>query len=211
MNSSRGLAMNETLYTVGHSNRSLEDFLLTIKSHGITAIADVRSQPYSRMHPQFDREVLAASLKAAGIAYVFLGKELGARTLDLSCYVEDKVQFDRLACTAVFKEGLERVRDGMKQYRLALLCAEREPLACHRTILVARQLAMQGIPVRHILSPTEAEDHTQTTDRLLHELDMDEGNLFLNREELIAEAFRLQGERVASQRSDSAVAVDAAE
>jgi uncharacterized protein (DUF488 family) len=203
--------MNETLYTVGHSNRSLEDFLLTIQSHGITAIADVRSQPYSRMHSQFDREALAASLKLSDVAYVFLGKELGARTADLSCYVDDKVQFDRLARTAAFKEGLERVREGMKQYCVALLCAEKEPLACHRTILVARELAMQGIPIRHILSPTEAEDHAQTTDRLLQELEMDEGHLFFNREELIAEAFRLQGQRVAYQRSDSAVAVDAAE
>src|SRR5579859_1320782 len=133
--------MNETLYTVGHSNRTLEELLAALKAHGITAIADVRSQPYSKMHPQFDREALAASLKAEGIAYVFLGKELGARTPDSSCYEDGKVQFDRLARTASFQEGLERVREGMEQYRVALLCAEREPLACHRTILVSRELA----------------------------------------------------------------------
>src|SRR5690242_16269876 len=129
--------MNETLYTVGHSNRTLEEFLSAIKSHGITAVADVRSQPYSRMHPHFDREALAASLKPEGIAYVFLGKELGARTPDAACYIEGKVQFDRLARTPAFQEGLERVRQGMEPYRVALLCAEREPLACHRTILVS--------------------------------------------------------------------------
>jgi len=201
--------MNETLYTVGHSNRTLEGFLSAIKSHGITAVADVRSQPYSRMHPHFDREALAASLKAQGIAYVFLGKELGARTPDATCYVDDKVQFDRLARTAAFKEGLERVREGMKQYRLALLCAEREPLACHRTILVSRELSLRGLKIRHILSATEAEEHEQTTERLLHELDMGEGNLFLGREELIADAYRMQAQRIAYERVDSAVAADA--
>lgn len=201
--------MSETLYTVGHSNRTLEDFLSAIKAHGITAIADVRSQPYSRMHPHFDREALAASLKAEDIAYVFLGKELGARSPDAACYLDGKVQFDRLARTAIFQEGLERVRQGMEQFRVALLCAEREPLACHRTILVSRELALQGLKIRHILSATEVEEHEQTTERLLHELDLEEGNLFLRREELIADAYRMQAQRIAYERADSAVSADA--
>jgi|SRR5579859_3407024 len=201
--------MNETLYTIGHSNRTLEDFLGALKAHGITAIADVRSQPYSKMYPQFDREQLAASLKAHGIAYVFLGKELGARTPDADCYVDDKVQFDRLARKAVFGEGLERVRQGMEQHCVSLLCAEREPLACHRTILVSRELALQGSRVRHILSATETEEHEQTSARLLRELKMEEANLFCSREELIADAYRMQAQRIAYQRSDSAVTADA--
>jgi uncharacterized protein (DUF488 family) len=201
--------VNETLYSVGHSNRTLEDFLSAIQAHGITAIADVRSLPYSKMHPQFDREALAASLKAVGIAYVFLGKELGARTSDNACYVDGKVQFDRLARTQAFHEGLERVRQGMEQYRVALLCAEREPLACHRTILVSRELALRGVPIRHILSATEAEDHEQTNERLLQELGMGEANLFCNREELVANAYRRQADRVAYQRDGAAVTADA--
>src|SRR5215475_3029226 len=111
--------MNETLYTIGHSNRSLEEFLEALKAHGITAIADVRSQPYSRMNPQFDREALSASLKAEGIAYVFLGKELGARSPDSSAYEDGKVQFERLARASIFQEGLDRVRQGMAQFRVA--------------------------------------------------------------------------------------------
>lgn len=201
--------MNETLYTVGHSNRTLDEFLATIKAYGITAISDVRSQPYSRMYPHFDREALAASLKAEGIAYVYLGKELGARSPDRAAYENGKVQFDRLARAPAFREGLERVRQGMQQFQVALLCAEKEPLACHRTILVARELALQGVLVRHILSPTEIEDQAQTDDRLLHQLELEEANLFADKTELIAEAYRLQAQRIAYERTDAAVTAEA--
>ncbi|MBS1840239.1 MAG: DUF488 domain-containing protein [Acidobacteria bacterium] len=203
--------MNEPLYTVGHSNRTLEEFLSLLKVHEIQAIADVRSQPYSKMYPQFDREALAASLKAVGIAYVFLGRELGARSQDPSCYEDGKVQFDRLARAAVFKEGLERVHQGMKQFRVALMCAEKEPLACHRTILVARELSLQGVSIRHILSATESEDHAQTTERLLRQLDMSEANLFMDKTELIDDAYRNQAQRIAYERAESAVAAEALE
>ena len=129
-----------TVFTVGHSTHALDDFLALLLRHGITAIADVRSSPYSRMNPQFNRETLHAALKGAGIAYVFLGAELGARSRDPDCYEDGKVQYDRLARTAAFQRGLARVQQGAAQYRLALMCAEKEPLDCHRTILVARHL-----------------------------------------------------------------------
>ena len=197
--------MSEILYTVGHSNRSLDDFLLTIKSHSIGAIADVRSYPYSNMNPQFDRESLSASLNEQGIAYVFLGKELGARSNEPSCYEDGKVQYERLARTELFQEGLVRVLQGMERYRVALMCAEKEPLACHRTILVSRHLVERGIRVRHILSSTEVEDHVDATNRLLHELDLDEANLFCSKADLITEAYRVQGSRIAYQREDTAI------
>lgn len=85
--------LQNTLYTVGHSNQSLEEFLSLLQKHAITAVADVRSYPYSKMNPQFNRETLSKELKECGIAYVFLGKQLGARSEDPSCYVEGKVQF----------------------------------------------------------------------------------------------------------------------
>lgn len=200
--------MNETLYTIGHSNRTLGEFLEALRAHGITAIADVRSQPYSRMYPQFDREALAESLKTQGIAYVFLGKELGARSQDSECYVNGKVQFDRLARTAAFQEGLERVRQGMEQYRVALLCAEREPLACHRTILVSRQLSLCGMHLRHILDAVAVEEHEATTERLLRELGLAEGNLFADKRQLIDDAYSEQAKRIAYERDERAVTAD---
>ena len=202
--------MNEALYTIGHSNRTLEEFLGALQAHGITAVADVRSQPYSRMYPHFDREVLADSLKAQGIAYVFLGKELGARSPDPSCYENGKVRFDRLARTAVFQEGLERVKQGMAQYRVALLCAEREPLACHRTILVARHLSLRGVNIRHILDEATVEEHERTTERLLRERELTEANLFADQQQLIDDAYNEQAKRIAYERDEAAVATDAA-
>src|SRR6266446_5531061 len=130
--------MVDTVYTIGHSTHTIEKLIALLKDHGITALCDVRSQPYSRMNPQFNREPLKQALRDSGILYVFLGAELGARSEDKSCYRNGQVQYDLLARTDLFKRGIERVKDGAHRYRLALMCAEKEPLDCHRTILVSR-------------------------------------------------------------------------
>src|SRR5690242_12243720 len=108
--------MADIVYTIGHSTHPLDRFIALLKRHEITAIADIRSKPYSRMNPQFNREELRVALRTEGITYVFLGKELGARTDDPSCYHEGKVQYDRLARTDLFQQGLERVREGAQKY-----------------------------------------------------------------------------------------------
>ena len=94
---------------------------------------------------QFNRETLKQHLRRAGIAYVFLGKELGARSEDPSCYVNGKVQYELPAETDLFRQGVDRVRIGMHKYRLVLMCAEKDPLDCHRTILVARHVFALGL------------------------------------------------------------------
>jgi hypothetical protein len=94
------------LYTIGHSNHTIEDFIALLKRYGVTCIADVRSAPYSRYCPQFNKGALAASLQAAGITYMFLGKELGARPDDPSCYEGGCVNFQRLAK----REEFERLK-----------------------------------------------------------------------------------------------------
>src|ERR1700733_4659701 len=94
-----------SIYTLGHSNQSLECFLFLLKEHNIGAVADVRSHPHSRSNPQFNRDELEDELKSHGVAYVFLGKELGARTDDRTCYKDGKVQYDSLARTELFGEG----------------------------------------------------------------------------------------------------------
>jgi len=155
------------IYTIGHSNHPTEKFIGLLRQHGITAVADVRSAPYSRHHPQFNTKSLAASLEKASIAYVFLGEELGARPQDPACYDKGRVDFGRLAAREQFKRGIERVLRGSEKYRLALMCAEKEPLDCHRTILVCRHLRMRGVNIRHILVDGSIEDHRQTEARLL--------------------------------------------
>src|SRR5712691_7200087 len=144
--------MSETIYTIGHSTHSIEAFVELLRQHGITAVCDVRSRPYSRMNPQFNREELKDSLKSADIKYVFLGKELGARSEDKNCYRNGQVQYDLLAQTKLFQDGIKRVEKGVKEFRIALMCAEKEPLDCHRTILVSRKLFDDGLIINHILS-----------------------------------------------------------
>jgi uncharacterized protein (DUF488 family) len=192
-----------TISTVGHSNLPAEAFLALLRQCGVTAIADVRSAPYSRYNPQFDREALRESLRAAGIEYVFLGKELGARPDDAACYLKGRVQFDRLAATPLFQEGLDRVRQGASRFKLALMCAEKEPLECHRSILVARHLADAGAEIRHILQDGGqhggSESHVEMMERLMRQLKLigDVPNLFLTPADLMEDAYRLQEARIA--------------
>lgn len=155
------------IYTIGHSNHPIDKFVSLLKQHGISAVADVRSVPYSRFNPQFNREAFAALLEEAGIAYVFLGKELGARPDDRSCYENGQADFERMAERAEFKRGLDRVIKGSDEYRIALMCAEKEPLDCHRTILVCRNLKTLGVNIKHILPDGSLEDHRETESRLL--------------------------------------------
>lgn len=170
--------------------------------HGITAVADVRSQPYSRFSPQFNRETLKGALHNAGISYVFLGRELGARSDDAECYQDGKVDYSRIAQTALFQSGLDRVEGGAEAYHLSLLCAEKEPLDCHRTILVSRHLVDRGLRVRHILADGTVEEHADTIARLLRQTGLPDSDLFRSREMLEAEAYDLQGARIAYQRPE---------
>jgi uncharacterized protein (DUF488 family) len=188
------------VYTVGHSNHPEQTFLDLLARNGITAIADVRSSPYSRFNPQFNRETLVKSLRSAGIAYVFLGAELGARTDDNACYEGGKVQYDRLAKTEAFRQGLNRVVEGARSYRVALMCAEKDPLDCHRTILVARHLVDRGLEVKHIRADGSSEIHDDAMRRLLQMLSLPEQDMFRSRDEVIADAYAIRGQAIAYDR-----------
>lgn len=190
--------MQNTVFTIGHSTHPQERFIALLRQHGITALCDVRSKPYSRMNPQFNREELKEALLAQGVEYRFLGKELGARSDDPNCYENGKVQYDRLAETELFKYGLKRVLRGMRDdFRIALMCAEKEPLECHRTILVARHLVGLGVTVEHILADGSVENHDAALSRLARMINLREPDLVHSREQLIADAYRKQGERIA--------------
>ena len=187
----------QLVFTIGHSTHSLEAFVALLKQNGVTALADVRSAPYSRFNPQFNKDALERSLKAEGIKYVFLGRELGARSDDRSCYESGRVQYARLARTDVFKHGIERLIRGAEEHRVALMCAEKEPLDCHRTLLVARALDEQGVGVAHILGDGRVEAHRDAMERLLDVTGLPREDLFRSREELISQALARQEEKVA--------------
>ena len=190
-----------TILTVGHSNHASDSLIALLRMHRVTSVADVRSAPYSRFNPQFSRDSLDGCLEKRGIKYTFLGRELGGRFDDPTCYVDGRVRYDRVAATESFRHGLDKVVQGATDHRIVLLCAEREPLDCHRTLLVARALEEQGIDVAHIHGDGRLETHAEAMDRLLERFNLHpEGDLFRSlqpRENLIAEAVALQAKRVA--------------
>lgn len=195
--------MHETLYTIGHSNHPIEKFVQLLAKHRISAVADVRSRPYSRMNPQFNRENLHVALKARGLAYVFLGRELGARTEDRNCYVGGKVQYDRLARTSLFQEGLERITDGVRTHRIALMCAEKDPTTCHRMILVCHELRQSLLQIAHIGADGTLELNAEAEARLVRATGLPEVDLFTSSIETVEEAYRRQAERIAWVESAS--------
>jgi uncharacterized protein (DUF488 family) len=196
--------MSADIFTIGHSTQSIGQFVQRLQAHGITAVADVRSAPYSRHNPQFNRESLRSVLKEAGIKYVFLGRELGARSDDECCYVDDKVQYAILAQTELFKSGISRVIEGATTYKIALMCAESEPLECHRTILVARELTNRGRKVNHILVDGSLEAHPETISRLVERLGLETGpDMFRTRSMAFEDAYEKQSRRIAYDRKSS--------
>ena len=191
-------ALNEeTIYTIGHSTHEIETFVSLLKQHRINAVADVRSVPYSRWQPQFNRMELAEVLNAHGIAYVFLGKELGARSDDSTCYEKGRVKYRLLAKTPLFRSGIERVRDGSFRRNIALMCAEKDPLDCHRTILVARDLVEAGADVAHILANGQVESHNSAMARLSEQLKLPEPDMVSTAQDLEEQAYAAQERRIA--------------
>jgi uncharacterized protein (DUF488 family) len=186
------------IYTIGHSNREMSQLATMLRCYSIDAVADVRSSPFSKIHPQFNRDVLAASLALAKVEYVYLGKELGGRSSDRNCYVNGQVSYVRLAQTDAFKRGLERVRSGARKgYTIALLCAERDPLCCHRGLLISRQLCADGERVSHILDQQQIETHDESVTRLLEMTDLQSRHMFKSDAQVIDMAYDIQSIRVA--------------
>ncbi|HPV52318.1 MAG TPA: DUF488 domain-containing protein [Smithellaceae bacterium] len=185
------------LFTIGHSVHTVEEFVGLLTLHSINALCDVRSSPYSRYSPQFNRESLKEDILKRGIAYIYLGAELGPRSSDPSCYENGKVQYQRLAEKEIFQQGLSRLRKGLETYRIALMCAEKDPLTCHRMLLICRYLRGESIHIRHILEDGSLEDNRDTEQRLMKLLKIDPADLFSSEEEQIRRAYELQADKVA--------------
>ena len=191
-------ATDRNILTIGHSRHPLEAFVALLQRHHANAVADIRAAPYSRFNPQFNREPLAGSLAANGIEYVFLGLELGGRSDDPSFYDKGRICYDRLGGTQSFQRGLDRVMRGAASHRMALMCAEKEPLECHRALLVAPALEARGVTIGHILADGRLETHADAMDRLLamHD-DPRQGALFVRSGERVERAIARQAERFA--------------
>jgi uncharacterized protein (DUF488 family) len=191
------------LFTIGHSHHPIERFIELVRDAGITAIADVRSIPASRRYPWFNQARLAPRLADEGIAYVPLGDALGGRPRDPHLYRDDGVaDYAAMACTQEFRAGLDRVAEGTRRYRVCLMCAEREPLDCHRCLLVARELKARGLAIAHLLADGTIEPHAQTEERLLA-LAGGPSDLFANRDQQVEAAYARRAGTHAYRRSST--------
>jgi uncharacterized protein (DUF488 family) len=197
------------VFTIGHSTRILNHIVEMLRENGITAVADVRSSPYSRQNPEFAQHALQLGLTEAGLAYVFLGRELGGRPTAANAYVDGQVSYEYLAATDLFRSGIDRVVSASQQRTLALMCSEKDPLQCHRALLIAPELESRGIEVRHVLESGSVESNDDAMTRLLAKLGESELRFFESREEVIARARKTQSKRVAfvdpSERASSVV------
>jgi uncharacterized protein (DUF488 family) len=127
----------------------------------IEVVVDVRSSPYSRFAPHFNTDPLGTSLRAAGLKYVFLGRELGGRPDGTFYDHEGHVLYGRVARSPLFNEGLERLQRGLRAHRVAVMCAEEDPTDCHRRLLVARVLLDRGVVVRHVRGDGRVQDEAE--------------------------------------------------
>lgn len=186
------------LYTIGYAQFSLDSFVRVLKQFGVTAVADVRSVPFSSFHSEYNSTNLKRFLKYSGIEYVFLGEHLGARFPDKSVYVNGVARYDKIAKHELFLRGIKRLIDGSMNYTIALMCAEKDPLNCHRAMLVARN-ATNFFNIKHILGVGKVEIHRDTEFRLLKMYNLEQLKLpgLSGESAALDEAYRRRSEQIA--------------
>ncbi len=157
------------IYTIGHSNHLSNFFLSLLRKHEITCVVDVRSVPFSKYTPQYNKDDLKRFLHENKVYYIFMGEELGARRSDKLLYSSDgNLDFDKVSKTRLFQSGIDRIKSGIeKGYNIAVMCTEKDPIECHRNILVARELYRQNIEINNILENGKIQTQEQIEERLL--------------------------------------------
>ncbi len=192
------------LFTIGHSNYSLEHFIELLLEHRLSTIADIRSSPYSKYSPHFNRDMLDIALRNANIDYKFLGRELGAQRSEEDCYIDGQAKYDRIAHLPAFRRGLEIVLQRVENCRIALMCSESDPITCHRTILVCRELKKLSpdLEITHLLGDGKVERHEMSEKRLvnLHKLQPELFGDLTSTSGLIEKAYDLQAEKIAYRK-----------
>jgi len=149
--------MSKTLYTIGHSNLAIEEFIALLKKFNVQILVDIRSKPYSSYVKHFNKENLKVVLHKAGIDYFYGGNELGGMPDNEQYYVDGKVDFELIRKGSEYKKGLQVVKKLVSLKTVVLLCAEENPLHCHRNGLITRDLIKIGYEVKHIRSDGSCE------------------------------------------------------
>jgi len=194
--------MMNKLFTIGYSNHSIETFISILKKYGINVIVDVRSTPFSSFKPEFNKDTLNIDLKKGGIKYLFLGNECGARFDEPSCYRNGKADYKLIAQHKKFQNGLKRINDGSENFTIALMCAEKDPINCHRMILICRNLKNFGLPIYHILDLDNIESQKEAESRLLRLFKLNQLDMFESENDQLEKAYNMQGEKIAYKTED---------
>jgi uncharacterized protein (DUF488 family) len=200
-----GSIAHARLYSVGHSNHPLADLVRLLRRVGVTAVADVRSQPFSQRHPEFNRPDLETGLSACQIGYAFFGDALGGRPRSRALYdAEGRVDYERVRQSAAFRRGLDGLVRAVEEHPVAFLCAEEDPLDCHRGLMITPALVERGVIPAHLRGDGSVESTAAMEARLLALTDVGRGildGLFAatlsdeERRELVAEAYRVHARR----------------
>jgi uncharacterized protein (DUF488 family) len=196
----------DRLFSIGHSHHTLAEFLALLERAEIGVVADVRSQPYSQRMPQFNRPELELALQSAGVGYQFLGGALGGRPQQPSLYDADgRVDYERVRRMDFFERGLEQLIQAREQRRVVMLCAEEDPLDCHRGLMITPALASRHIFPMHLRGDGTRETTREMEERLLELTNL--GGLFAltaeDRASSLVEAYRAWARKKAYRLKDA--------
>jgi uncharacterized protein (DUF488 family) len=190
------------LFTIGYSSYDIKPFIKVLRKFHISAVVDVRSSPYSQFKSDFNKEHLQTALRKHNIEYVFLGDYCGARIDDRSCYKNGKVDFNIVATTEKFQDGIGRIKNGTKSYTLALMCAEKDPITCHRFVLVCRNLLDKNFNIIHILDNGKTEIHKDSELRLLKLHRLNHPEFFRTDLQRLEDAYNRQADKIAYEDTE---------
>jgi uncharacterized protein (DUF488 family) len=152
--------MTHELFTIGHSNHPFQRFVELLTRHGIQLVCDVRSTPYSRFNPHFNREPFERALRERGITYLYLGDSLGGKPHESGYPVDEAARFALIAKGDRFRVGLGRLLLESRARRAAIMCAEKDPARCHRGLLICPNLPKE-VKVGHILADGSLTEHLE--------------------------------------------------
>ena len=189
--------MVNNIYSIGHSNHNIEDLISLLASNKIEFVIDVRSAPYSKLHPHFNKNSFEVYLKNNKMRYLYFGGSLGGRSHVKDDYFNGRVIYKRLAAKEEFKSAIKQIVKISSQHKIVLMCSEKEPLECHRTLLISQEIQKIGMSVLHIHSNGRIESQEEILQRLLKIWHLEAPDLFGTDKERIEEALLKQEMKIA--------------
>lgn len=189
--------MDQAIFTIGHSNLDISDFINLLLANKIELVVDVRSAPYSKLYPHFNRNPLEVSLTKNFIKYIFLGDSVGGRSNNLKDFSKGRVVYKKIAEREEYVSSINMIIQNSSKYRIVLMCSEKEPLECHRTLLISRSIETHRVKILHIHRDGQIESQSEAIQRLLKIWKLDSPNLFGEDAERIDEAFTKQESKYA--------------